>query len=226
MHNLLILHSSGRVNRSITRQLASQFRQQWQDAFADAHILERDLVASPCSLVDEPWIAAAFTPDSEQTAFMRQRLEQSNTLVKELMAADHVVIGAPLYNFGMPAALKAYFDQIVRVGKTFAFDPAQPEPYTPLLGQTPVTVIISAGDGALLPGGPLYHLNSLEPHLKTLAGFIGLAEPDFVRVGYDEYQDDRHLDSKERAAKALSDHVRTVVARRRSQAGMLEKVVG
>ena len=222
MANLLILHASGRINRSVTRALTAQFREQWQALFPGGCVSERDLVAEPCGFVNEPWIAAAFTEQAHRTADMQQALALSDTLVDELMAADHVVIGTPLYNFGLPAALKAYFDQIVRVGRTFAFDAAQENPYTPLLSNTPLTVITSAGDGALLPGGELYELNCLEPHLKILASFIGLAEPVFIRVGYDEYQDDRHLSSKERAAEELTEHVarlRTHVTRAASATG-------
>ncbi|WP_041522157.1 FMN-dependent NADH-azoreductase [Gilvimarinus agarilyticus] len=207
MANLLILHASGRINRSVTRALTAQFRDQWQVRFPGGCITERDLVAEPCSFVNEPWIAAAFTDPAHRTADMQQALALSDVLIDELMAADHVVIGAPLYNFGLPAALKAYIDQIVRVGRTFTFDAEQENPYTPQLPGTPLTVITSAGDGALLPGGELYELNCLEPNLKTLASFIGLAEPVFIRVGYEEYQDGRHLSSKARAARELADYV-------------------
>ncbi|WP_020210680.1 hypothetical protein [Gilvimarinus chinensis] len=61
--------------------------------------------------------------------------------------------------------------------------------------------------GALLPGGELYSLNTLEPTIKTIAGFIGLAEPEFIRVGYEEYQDNRHLDSKARAFEELTQRI-------------------
>lgn len=218
MPNLLILHSSGRTNRSVTRALTAQFRDQWQASFPDGGITERDLVAEACECVNEAWIAAAFTEEPNRTVRMQQVLQVSDGLVDELMAADHVVIGAPLYNFAMPAALKAYFDQIVRVGRTFAFDAEQENPYTPLLPNTPLTVITSAGDGALLPGGALYELNCLEPHLKILASFIGLAEPVFIRVGYDEYQDERHVNSKARAAEALAKHF-THLLKRATQPG-------
>ncbi|UTF59263.1 FMN-dependent NADH-azoreductase [Gilvimarinus sp. DA14] len=207
MTKLLIINSSGRINRSITRQLTAEFRRQWQAAAPATEVIERDLIAEPPAFVNEPWVAAAFADPEQHTPQMQQAIAPSDQLVDELMSADHVVIGAPLYNFGMPAVLKAYFDQVVRVGRTFAFDASQPNPYTPLLPQTPVTVITSAGDGALLPGGELYSLNTLEPAIKTIAGFIGLAEPEFIRVGYEEYQDNRHLDSKARAFEDLTQRI-------------------
>ena len=110
----------------------------------------------------------------------------SETLIEELIEADAIVLGVPMYNFGMPAQLKAYFDEIVRVGRTFAFDADASEPYRPLLSSKPVVVIVSVGDGSLLPGGTLAHLNFLEPHLEAILAFIGLTDITFVRAGYDE----------------------------------------
>jgi FMN-dependent NADH-azoreductase len=113
----------------------------------------------------------------------------------------------------MPAQLKAYVDQIVRVGRTFAFVPGNAEPYRPLLTSKPIIVVTAAGDGALQPGGALYHLNHLEPHLLTVLGFIGLTDTTFVRVGYDEFQDDRLKHSLSAAERAI-DELATAVSRK------------
>ncbi len=191
MKTLLVIHSSGRVTRSITRRLAERFAQTWQARDPHHAVIYRDLTQSPASVVDEAWIAAAFCAPEKRTEAMREPLRLSETLIEELVAADALVIGAPVYNFGMPAQLKAYFDQVVRVGRTFAFEPGTPELYRALLVPKPVVVITSAGDGALLPGGALSHLNHLEPHLRTVLDFIGLRDVRFVRVGYDEFGDDR-----------------------------------
>jgi FMN-dependent NADH-azoreductase len=141
--------------------------------------------------VNEAWIAAAYIDPAGHTPAMRAALHESETLIAEIARVDTVVIGAPMYNFGMPAQLKAYFDQVVRVGRTFAFEATADEPYRPLLIPRPVVVITSAGDGAVHPGGALEHLNFLEPHLKAILGFIGLTDVSFVRAGYDEFQDHR-----------------------------------
>ncbi|HEX5793108.1 MAG TPA: NAD(P)H-dependent oxidoreductase, partial [Rheinheimera sp.] len=122
-------------------------------------------------------------------------LAESETLLAEIEAADAVVLGAPMYNFGLPSQLKAYFDQIIRVNRSFRFDPTAEVPYQPLLSDKPVTIIVSVGDGDLLPGGPQFKLNFLEPHLLTMLGFIGLHNVEFVRVGYEEFQDQRLTDA-------------------------------
>lgn len=100
----------------------------------------------------------------------------------------------------MPAQLKAYFDQIIRVNRSFILNPGAQEPYQPLLADKPTTLIVSAGDGDLLPGGAKAELNFLEPHLTTMLGLIGLRNLEFVRVGYEEFQDgrlERSLESAE-----------------------------
>lgn len=122
---------------------------------------------------------------------MQAVLSESEQLLAEIEKADSLVFGVPMYNFGLPAQLKAYFDQIIRVNRSFTFDPDSEEVYQPMLANKPTTVIISVGDGDLLPGGPKADLNFLEPHLVTMLDFIGLRSVEFIRVGYEEFQDER-----------------------------------
>jgi FMN-dependent NADH-azoreductase len=148
------------------------------------------LGVNPPAPVDASWIAAAFAKPGETNT--SNALAASDAFIEEIHQADAIVIGAPMYNFGVPAQLKAYIDQIVRLGKTFTFDPMDAaEPYRPLLASKPVVEVISVGDGEIHPGGSLAHLNFLEPHLVTVLNFIGLKDISFVRVGYEEYKDER-----------------------------------
>lgn len=192
-NTLLIVDSSSRVTRSITRQLTRRFENAWREGHPDARIIRRDVGKNPPTTVTEEWIGAAFTDPAARTSDMRAAIRESDLLIDEIEAADALVIGAPMYNFGMPAQLKAWVDQIVRVGRTFAFDPHAGNPYTPLLKPRPVYVLTSSGDAALQPGGPLAHLNALEPHITTILNFIGLGDPQFIRVGNDEFQDEAHV---------------------------------
>lgn len=157
---------------------------------------------NPPPPVDESWIAAAFAAPTERTPAMHDALALSETLINEIVTADAIILGVPMYNFGMPAQLKAYVDQVVRIGRTFAFDATAADSYRPLLASK-VLAILSAGDGALHIGGALAHLNFLEPHLQTILGFIGLNDVTFVRAGNDEYQGDRTKRSLAAAESAV-----------------------
>jgi FMN-dependent NADH-azoreductase len=202
MKTLLVLNSSGRVTRSITRRLTARFAEAWRAKNQPGRVIERDLTANPPPMVNEAWIAAAFqTPPATPAPDV---LQLSNTLISEIENAETIVIGAPIYNFGMPAQLKAYFDQIVRSGLTYAFDEAAESPYRPLLRNKPVFIIVSAGDGEIFPGGTLAHMNHLEPHLSTVLGFIGLTDLHFIRVGHEEFKDARFRRSLEAAEAAVA----------------------
>ncbi|MEW6305641.1 MAG: NAD(P)H-dependent oxidoreductase [Verrucomicrobiota bacterium] len=205
MKTLLVINSSGRVTRSITRHLTQRFAEAWRARNPDGAMVLRDVGQDPPPAVNESWIAAAFASPGERTSAMNEALRLSETLIEELATADVIVMGAPVYNFGMPAQLKAYFDQVVRVGRTFGFDANAAEHYRPLLPSRPVIVVTAAGDGAILPGGALAHTNFLEPHLQTVLGFIGLTDVKFVRVGFDEFGGDRLKRSLAAAEVALDE---------------------
>ena len=199
MQRLLAVNASGRVTRSVTRSMVQRFVERWETTHADGEVLHRDVGIESPPAVSEPWIAAAYSEPNKHDDRMREAIAVSDELIDELLAADAVVIGAPIYNFGMPAQLKAWIDQIVRVGRTFDIDPGRENPYVPLAGERPVTVLVSAGDIELHPGGTLASLNHMEPHLRTVLGFIGMTEVRFIRTGNEEFADARHQKSVEAA---------------------------
>lgn len=192
MKTVLHINSSARIERSHTRYLSTLFVREWRCLRPEDRVISREIGTEPPPPVSESWIASAFTPPHDRTVAMREALRLSDTLVDELVQADMIVLGAPMYNFGMPAQLKAYVDQIIRVGRTFALDVAnEKQPYRPLLTEKRMVVITATGDGGYHPGGPLEHLNHLDPHVRTAFGFIGITEIKFAGVGYDEFPDDR-----------------------------------
>jgi Acyl carrier protein phosphodiesterase len=213
MKTLLVVHSSGRVTRSITRRLAHRFIRAWSAANPDGAVLERDVGLHPPPTVNEAWITAAFTPPDRRTPAMREALRESDALLDEIDRADAIVIGAPLYNFGMPAQLKAWFDQIIRVGRTFDMTGDPADPYRPLLPPKPVVVLVSAGDAAMLPGGSAFPLATLEPHLTTVLTFNGLADLTFIRVGDEEKPGESH----ERSIAAAEHEIDRYIAARHSR---------
>jgi FMN-dependent NADH-azoreductase len=204
MPRLLVVNSSGRNTRSITRRLTGQFAERWLAAHPEGELIERDVTLQLPTPVNEAWIVSAFATLETRSPVMQAVLSESEVLLSEIEAADALVFGVPMYNFGLPAQLKAYFDQIIRVNRSFIFDPEAEEPYQPLLADKPTTVIVSVGDGDLLPGGLMAELNFLEPHLTTMLEFIGLHSLEFVRVGYEEFQDGRLKTALESAEQAVA----------------------
>jgi Acyl carrier protein phosphodiesterase len=209
MNTLLVVHSSGRITRSITRRLAHRFIHAWSAANPDGTVLQRDVGLHPPRTVNEAWIAAAFTPPDRHTPAMRDALRESDTLLDEIERADAIVIGAPLYNFGLPAQLKAWFDQIIRVGRTFDMTGDPAAPYRPLLAPKPVVVLVSAGDAAMLPGGSAFPLATLEPHLNTMLTFNGLTDLTFIRVGDEEKPGESHERSITAAEQEIDRYIAT-----------------
>ena len=155
MARLLRIDSSPRAARSHTRRLTAAFVDMWRRHHPDDVVSNREVGLQPPPPVDENWIAAAFCAPGERTAAMRAALALSEEHVDELLGTDLLVIGVPMYNFGIPAALKAYIDQIVRIGRTFAFEPHDTaQPYKPLVHGKQAIVIVSSGDAGYRQGEP------------------------------------------------------------------------
>ena len=99
-------------------QFISQFK---EEASIDEYIY-RDVGAFAPQFITQDWIGAVFTPESDRTSQQQRLLQESDELIAEVEKADFIVISSPMYNYGMPAQLKAWFDQIIRINKTFDFD--------------------------------------------------------------------------------------------------------
>lgn len=170
---------------SHSRSLTHHFVTEWRAQCPEDTITHRDIGLRPPSFVSHDWIASAFTPPEHQQPWMSGILAESDELIDELVAADILVIGAPLYNFGMPAALKAWVDLVVRMGRTVDYDPTTPEdPFMPLLADRPrhAVILSSRGGVGFEPGGELAHMNHLEPGLTTVLEFIGITRIHRIAV--------------------------------------------
>jgi FMN-dependent NADH-azoreductase len=191
---------------SHTRRLSARFMQRWRALRPDDTVIYRDVGQSPPPPVTGEWIHAAFTPPDRREPWMANALATSDELVDELLSADLIVAGVPMYNFGVPAQFKAYIDNVVRVGRTFGFDRSRPgEPYWPLLaGQGKRLVILSSrGDHGYGKGGRIEHMNHVEPSIRTAFAYIGIEQVDGVAVEYDEFADGRLADSIATAEAAV-----------------------
>lgn len=207
MTTILHLDASARMERSLSRRLSKLFVETWMMHHPGDRVIRRDLAADPPPYVTEDWIAAAFTPPAARDSAMAATLAWSDMAIAELQAADLVVVGTPMYNYGMPSALKAWFDQVIRVGRTFSFDLTRGDwPIEPILKGKRLVVLSSRGEFGFAPGSARGHLNQLDPHIATCAPYIGV-EPDTIQtvaVEYQEFGDARHQRSVEEAEAAAT----------------------
>lgn len=181
--------SGNQAHGSHTRRLTHRLVTQWQASRPQDEIIYRDIGASPPGIINGDWIHAAFAPADKQQPWMNKTLAESDTLVNELIAADLLVLGLPLYNFNVPAAFKAWIDQVVRINKTVAFNPDDHlNPFVPLLADRPrhAIVLSSRGGYGLGPGGEFAHMNHLEPSVATALGFMGINEMHSIAIEHQE----------------------------------------
>ena len=175
MTNVLIVDSAATGDASVSRRLTGELEAILRGR-GPVRIVRRDVGAVPV-----PHLTAGTTPAirgaAAETDAARDALALSDELIAELMAADLVVIGAPMYNFGMASTLKAWFDHVLRAGITFRYSQAGPEGL--VRGKKAIVVESRAG---LYSTGPAAVMDSQEPHLRTLLGFIGITDVVFVRA--------------------------------------------
>jgi len=187
---------------SLSRALSQAFTEAWATNNTQQNVIYRDVGVEPPDIISHEWIAACFTEPAQRSAAQQAVLAQSDTLIAELRQADLITIATPMYNYGMPAALKAWFDQIVRIHETFTFDLARGDyPLAPVLSDK--TLITSHGEFGFAPGGSRATMNHLTPHIRTLSRYLDVSTLHEVSVEYQEFDDDRHRQSLAEAHSAI-----------------------
>ncbi|HIJ64677.1 MAG TPA: FMN-dependent NADH-azoreductase [Candidatus Hydrogenedentes bacterium] len=176
MAHILHIDASPRGERSVSRMLSREFVAAWKQRHPEDTVTYRDVGREPVPHVDEPWIAAAFSPPDSHTPALREAIRVSDALVAEFLAADRYVLGVPMHNFSIPSTLKAYIDQIVRVGRTFE---RLDNGFKGLVSGKKLLVIAARG-GAYRPGMATNRLDYQEPYLRTMFGFMGIVDISFI----------------------------------------------
>jgi FMN-dependent NADH-azoreductase len=173
--NILQINSSARSTGSESTRLADSIVAKLAAANPGASVARRDLAANPHPVIDEPTLQALFTPADQRTPEQAARVALDDALIAQVQAADVIVIGAPMYNFGITVQLKSWFDAIARAGVTFKYGPTGP---IGLLGGKKVYVAVSRG--GLHRDAPS---DTQLPHVKMFLNFVGLTD---VQVVYSE----------------------------------------
>ncbi|MBP1207798.1 FMN-dependent NADH-azoreductase [Duganella sp. 1411] len=175
MATVLHINSSVRHTGSLSRQLGAEFIAKWQQAHPSDTIVTRDLAANPVPHLTEQLIGAFFTPPEQRNADQAHTIKLSDTLVDELLAADTIVLGAPMYNFSVTSGLKAWIDHIARVGRTFSYGANGPQG---LVTGKKVYVVIASG--GVYSEGPAAGYDHLTTYLRAALGFLGMTDVTFI----------------------------------------------
>lgn len=163
---ILHIDSSARLNGSTSRQLTAQVT----DKLAGT-VIRRDLTDA-IPQIDETWVNANFTPADQRTDLQKDKLALSDTLVEEIKSADTLVIGVPIYNFGVPSALKAWVDQIARARVTFEYTENGPKGL--MDGKRAILVVASGGTPAES------EIDFATGYMRHIMGFIGITDVTVV----------------------------------------------
>jgi FMN-dependent NADH-azoreductase len=174
MSRVLIIESSARQQDSVSRQLTQTFISQWQAAHPNDQITVRDLAVNPVPHLDINLLGGWMKPAGQRSDLEQISLERSNQLTDELLAADVLVMAAPMYNFAIPSTLKAWLDHVLRAGVTFKYTETGPQG---LLSGKRAYVLTARG--GIYAGSTADHQ---EPYLRQVMGFIGIHDVTFIHA--------------------------------------------
>ena len=170
--NILQINSSARRDASHSTRLATRIVERLRDADPEATLVVRDLDRTPHPTQDEAALGALFTPADRRTPEQAARVALDDALIAEIKAADTIVLGVPMYNFGVPAALKNWIDAISRAGVTFRYTEKGPEGL--LKGKTVYVALTRGGKYRNTPA------DTQVPYLQTIFTFLGMTDVHFV----------------------------------------------
>ena len=170
--NVLQINASARTQGSNSTRLADDIAARLRARHPHANLKLRDLAVTPHPVLDEAALGALFTPAEQRSAEQAARVAEDDALIAELQAADVLVLGVPMYNFGVPAQLKNWIDAIARVGVTFRYTEKGPEGL--LKGKKVYAALARGGRYRDTPA------DTQVPYLKTVLGFLGITDVHFV----------------------------------------------
>ncbi|PIA71607.1 FMN-dependent NADH-azoreductase [Pseudomonas sediminis] len=174
MSRILVIESSARQQGSVSRELTQQFIATWQAAHPADQVQVRDLAAEPVPHLDATLLGGWMTPSEQQSDAEKAALARSNQLTDELLAADVLVLAAPMYNFAIPSTLKAWLDHVLRAGVTFKYTETGPQGL--LTGKR---AFVLTARGGIYAGSGLDHQ---EPYLRQALAFIGIHDVQFIHA--------------------------------------------
>ena len=176
MRTLLVIEASPRGEHSMSRGLTQRFVEAWVNNNPDSRVVRRDLMKTDLPFVTMPWLGAYFTPSDQHSPEMKELIRLSDELVAEILAADVIAIGTPVYNYNVPAVLKAYIDHIVRKGLTPGYSGEG------LVRGKKCTILMASG-GAYTEGSPIRDRDIATTYLRLILKVIGIEDVTVVAGG-------------------------------------------
>ncbi len=174
MSTLLVIRSSLNGDAGLSNRLADRYVARWREANPHGNVIVRDVAHDPVPHLDAQRFGAFTAAADDRTPAQRDVIAYADALVDELRRADAIALALPLYNFGVPSTLKAYFDHIARAGVTFRYTAQGP---VGLLGGKRVTVLAARGGSYV--GTPL---DTQTAYVRQLLGFLGMTDVEFVHA--------------------------------------------
>ncbi len=177
MKKLLVIESSPRIQDSYSRKVTLEVIKQLQAKHGELQSKTRDLAKSTLPHVTEALIGSYYTAPEQRSPSQKDIVQLSDSLVDEVLEADFIVIGSPMWNFNVPSVLKAWIDHIVRAGRTFAFGP---DGLKGLVQNKKVYLVLASG--SVFSDGPFKSYDFQEPYLRAVLGFIGMTDVTAIKV--------------------------------------------
>jgi len=177
MTNILLIQVSPRGDDSASRKVGDGVIAELKRNNPGATLVVRDLNENPVPHVTGQMIGAAYTPEEKRTAEQKEQIALSDELVNELFAADIIVIATPMWNFSVPSVLKAWIDNIVRAGRTFAYTDKGPKGLI-----TGKSLIVVVSTGGIYSEGDNKAFDFVAPYLKSAFAFLGITDSKIIRA--------------------------------------------
>ncbi|WP_428641893.1 FMN-dependent NADH-azoreductase [Roseibium sp.] len=176
---LLRINSSSRQSGSHSAAVADQFEASFRQKHPGCRVVTRNVADGSIPIISQATIEGFYTAPEAMSSELVEATALSDRLISELQEADTLLIAAPIYNFSVPAALKAWIDQIVRLGHTFSYDAGA---FQGLAKTRRAVVICTFGAEGYLEGQPFAAANFVQPYLRFLLSFLGIEDIRFISV--------------------------------------------
>lgn len=177
MKSILHLISSPRKDDAVSIKLGSAIVERLQSKYPDSSVIEVDLTAQGIEHLNDAHLKGFFTPEDQQSIADKQSIAYSNAAINQLMSADFIVIGAPMYNFTIHSSLKAWIDQVARAGKTFRYSESGPEGL--VVGKR---VYLAVASGGVYSAGDYQPYDFVVPYLSSVLAFLGMTDVSVYRA--------------------------------------------